>query len=146
MVIKFTVKHGLSLLAGIFLSATAVTQTDETRVPIACPSADFGEFFKVFQDNENVQRTFTKIPLVVQDVDVAAEPEPRQFIHLREYDQIKYPLFLSAKTNNASFKIIELSDRQAKIKMSVPDTGWLTYYFFSMDTGWRLVLIDDQST
>jgi hypothetical protein len=138
-------KYGLGVVIGLLFSFAAMADEPiADGVLVACPSTDFHKFLDTFAESETIQRAFTNVPLKVQHIENDADLTQV----VRWEQQIKFPQFPSRQErekHSLELHILELSDSQAKVKIQKPDTDWLTHFFFSKDSCWRLMFVDDQS-
>lgn len=114
----------------------------------ACPSPEFGRFLKVFAENADVQRAFTRFPLVRRHLDKSATPEPAPVEEQLPPEMVTFPLFPNGEARarqGLSMKVRERSSRRVEVVLWEEDTGHQIVFTFERNACWRLVLIDDQS-
>ncbi len=114
----------------------------------ACPAQEFLEFLEAFSENSEVQMTFTRSPLEMQQLDLNARPEPKPFIRRMEHREIKFPVFPNNEERKArllTLRVDQLASRQAKITLVKSDTDYQISYFFGRGACWELERIEDWS-
>lgn len=129
-------------------SALQDTRLDKVKSDSICPATDFSEFLNAFVDSEELQHLFTMMPLKWQQLDLDAEPEPKQVLRILDSQEIKFPLIPSPSERRAkslTLKIEYLSDHRAKVVLDQSDTDYQVFYFFSKNACWRLERIEDWS-
>ncbi|WP_265284749.1 hypothetical protein [Verminephrobacter aporrectodeae] len=115
---------------------------------IKCPSRDFSEFIKVFSESKEVQIKFTKYPLKEQWLDLTAMPEPKPVMQKSRRNQIDFPVIpdeVERKQRDLILRIDEIKSNRAKLTLTKDDTDHLVNYFFSLNSCWNLVRIEDWS-
>jgi len=113
----------------------------------ACFSGAFAPFLVAFANQESVQRTHTRVPLVSETV-VDADPEPKPVIKKLAKNQVVFPVF-PLKAERAStpltMEITSLTATSASVKLEKPDTDYLLTYYFRKSACWQLVRKNDAS-
>lgn len=115
---------------------------------IACPSRDFSEFMTVFSENTETQMAFTKYPLKQQRLDANAEPEPKPVTRKLRRNQVSFPVMPNETERtklSLVFRIDEKKPTHVKLTLAKRDTDYQIYYFFILNSCWRLVRIEDWS-
>jgi hypothetical protein len=125
-------------------------QDVDTRQPneTACPAQKFPEFLSAYANSEAIQRTFLRIPLKMQRLDLDAEPEPKPVVKKLKYAQIKFPLLPLRAERDAkllAMRIDKLSEKKAEATLFKEDTGYQVTYFFVKNECWVLTAIEDWS-
>lgn len=115
-----------------------------------CPSQDFPEFIKVFSENREVQKAFTKYPLRNQWIDSYDKPEPRTIIQNLERHQIQFPVFPFREERvkqSLEFRVGSVTASHATVILVKPGTTYQVMYEFGFDSGtcWYLLSVDDRS-
>jgi hypothetical protein len=142
-----------------FLEAVAATTSS------ACPARGFSEFVQAFAERVEIQRRYTRLPLLYGHLDVYSigttrenEAFSRRIIASFEAIPLVDPkdggrLFPSkAKRTKNGFEVkIGPDDENPNVHtiatVFLPDTGFaLVYRFIKSGTCWVLVGIDDRST
>lgn len=137
----------LALTQAVFASdnqGIGLKQPKET----ACPAQNFPDFFSAYTNSETIQRTFLRIPLKMQRLDLDAEPEPKPVVKKLKYAQIKFPLFPLRAERDAkllAMRIDKLSEKKAEATLFKQDTGYQVTYFFVKNECWVLTAIEDWS-
>lgn len=137
----------LALAQAVFASANegvSLRQPKET----ACPAQNFPDFFSAYTNSETIQRTFLRIPLKMQRLDLDAAPEPKPVVESLKYPQIKFPLFPLRAERDAKLlvmRIDKLSERKTEATLFKQDTGYQVTYFFGKKECWLLTAIEDWS-
>ena len=114
----------------------------------ACPSQDFPEFLKVFSENVDIQKAFTKYPLKKQQLDLDADPEPEPVLRNLQRGQISFPVIpgeSERKLKSLTLRIEKVEPKKAKLSLVKADTDWHVLYFFSKNACWNLERIEDWS-
>lgn len=114
----------------------------------ACPSLEFGRFLKAFAESADVQRAFTRFPLVRRHIDKSATPEPAPAEEQLQAEKVSFPLFPNDEARarqGFSMRVRERSPRRVEVVLWEEDTGHQIAFTFERNGCWRLVLIDDQS-
>lgn len=115
---------------------------------VSCPSVIFSDFIRVFSESGDVQRTFTKIPLKKQNLNLDEEPEPKEIIRFLTRQQIKFPVMpLKQERINKllQIRIDKVSSNKAQVSLIKPDIDYQVMYFFTKKNCWRLEKIEDWS-
>lgn len=72
---------------------TQKNQSHAATMPsVRCPGKDFSSFLERFSNDVTIQRAFTTSPLIQYQVDVTAEPEPKEFKRILQREQIEFPV------------------------------------------------------
>lgn len=90
-----------------------------------CPPQSFDSFFKIFMREVNVQRTFTRYPLLIIEYDpqdLEAEPKTESL----PFDLVKFPVILTAN---------ELAERGVKIEIREKGAGLREVSTYSIGSG-----------
>ncbi len=105
-------------------------------------------FLEAFSESNEVQKAFTRSPLVKQQVDAAADPEPKPFVRSLERHQVTFPV-LPNKTEREARSLVlrvdQLDSREAKLRLFKDDTSYQVRYFFRKGACWELERIEDTS-
>ncbi|AXI84420.1 hypothetical protein FUT69_04105 [Xylella taiwanensis] len=115
---------------------------------VPCPGKDFASFLEKFSNDENIQRAFTKYPLTEYQVDVTAEPEPKQFKRILQRWQIQFPVMPLRQERSKvplNIEVLTLTSNKAHIRLVKQDTDYQISYFFRKKGRWKLVKIDNES-
>ncbi|WP_157381305.1 hypothetical protein [Tepidiphilus margaritifer] len=129
-------------------AAFASDNQDVNLVKPTCPSQNFPEFFFVYANSETIQRTFLRIPLKVQWLDLDVEPEPKPVVKKLKYAQIRFPLLplrAEREEKSLSLRIDKWSENKAEATLFKQDTGYQVTYFFVKNECWVLTAIEDWS-
>lgn len=151
--------HGVNkIIAALLLVAVQSGQADQFNMPSAektsatsipgCPAQDISFFIQRFSNDESVQRIFTNVPLISQQLDTDAEPEPRQITHTLQREQIAFPVMplLQERIDRLlEMQLEAVTASTARVDLFKDDTDFLISYFFKLDDCWRLVRIENQS-
>jgi hypothetical protein len=106
------------------------------------------EFLEAFAESQELQRAFTSYPLVQQQMDVAANPEPKPFVRSLERSQVKFPVLPSKaerKAKSLDVRVDPLTSREARLTLFQNDTDYQVSYFFRRGSCWELERIEDAS-
>lgn len=121
---------------------------DSSSSKFSCPAKDFSLFILKFSDDEIVQRLFTQYPLIKQQLDPNAEPEPKKVIRKLRREQIQFPVMPKAQERaqqSLEIRIISANAVNAQVNLIKPDTDHQVSYFFKKNGCWLLVRIEDWS-
>jgi hypothetical protein len=159
-----------SPLAGCFEMATwstgapgAVAAPDPAAARPPCPSQDFAVFLDAFGESVEIQRGYTRIPLMYGQLNAALLGTPREaeamntrtinsFDTIPISDSKEGGRILRSKAKRRGLRVKVEPDREdapntKTVSVVLPHTGFhLEYQFASTDTCWELVRIDDRST
>lgn len=152
-------KRVLKLFIGsvFFMAYTVAAVTPDTQknqshaatMPsVPCPGKDFSSFLERFSNDVTIQRAFTTSPLIQYQVDVTAEPEPKEFKRILQREQIEFPVMpLSQERSRIplDIEVIKLTSNKAQVRVVKPDTDYQISYFFKKKGCWTLVKIDNES-
>jgi len=145
---KMVICRKLAVYTAFCFSALAlvcghVFASENNREDIVCPSENFSEFFKVFLNDENVQRAFTKTPLMILNADRNAKPNWIRALKMLDKEQIRLPLFPSSqerKERSLDVQIIGVTDSRAEVVMTrshlVRDS-----FLFEKGACWKLTFV-----
>jgi hypothetical protein len=128
-------------------TAPSVKQASSSEAT-ACPSQEFTEFLEAFSESKEVQKAFIRYPLVQQQVDAAADPEPKPFVRSLERHQVTFPVLpnkAERKAQSLVLRVDQLASREAKLTLFKSDTDYQVSYFFRRGACWELERIDDAS-
>ncbi|AXI84422.1 hypothetical protein FUT69_04090 [Xylella taiwanensis] len=124
-------------------------QLHHSAVPnVPCPGKDFVSFLEKFSNDENIQRAFTTYPLIQDEYDTTAEPEPKEFRRILQREQIQFPVMpLSQERSKVplNIEVLKLTSNKAHIRLFKEDTDYQISYFFRKKGCWKLVKIHNQS-
>lgn len=115
---------------------------------ISCPAADFSTFADKFSNDENIQRAFTNYPLVKQQLDPDAEPEPKRIVRKLRRDQVRFPIIPLREERakrSLQIRIDSVTVSNGKVTLIKPDTDYQVSYFFKKRGCWRLERVEDWS-
>lgn len=115
---------------------------------MVCPAAEFARFLEAFAEGAEVQRAFTRSPLVRRHVDKSASPEPTPVEARLALHEVAFPVFPNAEERGRqgrTLKVRELTSDRASVVVGKEDTDFQTVFLFERGECWRLVLVDDQS-
>jgi hypothetical protein len=134
--------------AAYCLEGQPVASQDALAPEVPCPGENFLTFLAKFIDDEAIQRAFTMYPLTKLELDIDAEPEPKEFVRYLTRDQVQFPVF-PLKQERAEvpleIKVGNVSDNNAKVTIAQPDTDYIITYYFRKNGCWRLERIEDWS-
>lgn len=148
------VSYFLLFVATEFALTQAVFASDTQDVNLrqpketACPAQKFPDFFSAYANSEIIQRTFLRIPLKMQRLDLDAEPEPKPVVKKLKYSQLKFPLLPLRAERDAkllALRIDKWSERKAEATLFRQDTDYQITYFFVKNECWVLAAIEDWS-
>jgi hypothetical protein len=144
----------LAVYAAFFLSAFVlhsghVLASENNKTGIACPSENFAAFFKVFLEDENVQRAFTRTPLTVLNADKNAKPNWIKALKILDSGQVNFPVFPPLQVRKARLLDIHTSgttDSHAEVTMAHSPSAKDWFLFEKDSTCWKLSSIDYHSS
>lgn len=140
----------LAIYAAFFFSAFAllggdVFASENNKTGVTCPSENFAAFFKVFLEDENVQRAFTRTPLAVLNADKNAKPNWIKALKMLDSGQVNFPVFPPLQTRKARLLDIHISgttDSHAEVIMAHSPSAKDWLLFEKDSTCWKLSSID----
>jgi hypothetical protein len=140
----------LLFLVSSLAACKAATGSDapEPASPQACPSQDFRAFLTAFANDPGVQEAFTRRPLQSDDMDAAAEPEPRRVHRMLDGADLRFPLMPSPQRQQQEgleMRLTPNGDDKVEVLLFQPDTDQQTVFFFVRKGCWRLDRIRDDS-
>ncbi|AIC14137.1 hypothetical protein LZ757_11845 [Xylella fastidiosa subsp. morus] len=98
---------------------TQKNQSHAATMPsVRCPGKDFSSFLERFSNDVTIQRAFTTSPLIQYQVDVTAEPEPKEFKRILQREQIEFPVMpLSQERSKIplDIEVIKLTSNKIRI-------------------------------
>jgi len=158
------------IYAGILLSTLVsglAAASDSKSADVACPSMYFHQFFKVFTEDEAIQRQFTKLPLKKMRFDFKSKHDANKVILLLEKKDVHFPVippkkerkerdfqieFFSTDTYGIDRELLrylpeQLSDDTNYQEMIAIKSNkqQIFYNFEKTDACWNLVSIDDKT-
>ena len=127
--------------------APASPQVNGASQEATCPYADFDSFISDFSEKIGLQRTSIMLPLKIQSLDPAAEPEPTLVATEISGTQIELPVFPSRAQQLAEGLETRQSTADGEVMVTIfkADTDYQKSYFFRKDPCWKLVRIRDDS-
>lgn len=139
----FITFYYLSLSANETQSFTKITHKNQYN----CPSLKFEKFIEKYANDVYLQNKFTIFPLQILTT-IDSQPEPKQKIEKLTQNKIKFPL-IPLETERRKEKLIlktqSIKNDSAIVKLYKEDTGYLVNYFFTKNSCWHLVKIEDWS-
>jgi hypothetical protein len=146
---KFSMKHGFCLLAGLFLCATvqADSATEQTGEQVPCPSQNFDNFFRAFRESEEVRRAFTRNPLKTSKFDFSVNVNGKAKIVSTMVDQREIDLSIVSGKDFSSMAFDD-SDKSVRVyleKIDFNDPKEIIYHFSKNDGCWKLSSIEDRT-
>lgn len=147
------VSYFLLLVATELALTQAVFASDNQNVSLrqpktACPAQEFPEFLSAYANSEIIQRTFLRVPLKIQQLNLDADPEPKPVVKKLKYSQLKFPLLPLRAERDAkllALRIDKWSEKKAEATLYRQDTGYQVTYFFVKNECWVLAAIEDWS-
>ncbi|MCL2076099.1 MAG: hypothetical protein FWH15_06625 [Betaproteobacteria bacterium] len=158
------------IYAGILLSVLVsglAAASDSRSADVACPSLYFHQFIKVFMEDANVQRKFTKFPLKKMRFDFKSKYDAKKVILLLEEKDDHFPIIPPKKERKDRDLQIESFSADAygidsELLRDLPeplsgdksyqemiaiksDKQQIFYNFEKTDACWNLVSIDDKT-
>ena len=139
------------------------------KADIACPSMDFHKFINVFQEDEAVQRKFTRLPLKKMQFDYKKPSDTKIVTWISEEKDVSFPVIphkTERREKGMSIALFssDVSDVSSDVLPYMPerhDPGydvnhqemaaiksdrWQIFYNFEKtDTCWYLVSVDDKT-
>ena len=114
-----------------------------------CPARDFAGFFQAFSDSPAVQRAFTAADVDFTQMDVDAQPEPREVTRNVPLASIVFPI-APTTTEQArqglETRVTEMSNGMIRAQLNKPDTDYqLVYIFRARSDCWELYAKVDTS-
>lgn len=119
-----------------------------SRTSNACPSQNFDIFLKLFSEDKEIQMEFTKYPLMRLELDLNAEPEPKQILRKLSREDIEFPIMPDEASRTKKSLIIRVDEhisRRAKVALTRIDTDYLIVYIFNRKSCWKLERVEDWS-
>jgi len=138
----------MQFIAMFFLFANDVHAEKVDQAPAQCQVRNFQDFFIEFSEKVELQRKFTKVPLVKLTL-VDELPEPRPVINELKNEQITFPIIpnlIERNQQGLSVRLSTLDSENAKAVIKKADTGYLiTYIFVRFDGCWMLTRVENWS-
>lgn len=136
-------------LLGVILLALlggAVAQARAGNSP-QCPSQDLSTFLIAFSESIELQKAFTRFPLIKSYDEVDTKLTLKRMEKSFNQQEMQFPLIpntAARKTKGLRF-IINLDEEKTQQARAIlrPDAGNAVYYFFEKNSCWELVGIND---
>lgn len=143
----------LLILVAVTASCSASTgspapEPASPRTAAACPSQDFPTFLTSFANDTGVQEAFTRRPLQMDSIDVAADPEPRRITRMLEGADLRFPLMPGLQRQaqqGVKMRWTPIGNDRVEVLLTQDDTDYKTTFFFIRNDCWMLYWIKDDS-
>lgn len=135
------------LLLSLALTFSAAADERGHRAALKCPAYDFAKFSREFTESVDVQKAFTKYPLLrTWLVDGPLEPvEERGYF---EESKLEFPIIPNAAERLRDGLRMDVTDRtsaSAKLMVWIDDTDAMIIYHFEKHGCWYLTKKENQS-
>ena len=131
----------------IMISGLALILPNSVNAKPLCPSQNFNQFLKAFENNVSIQKRFTKNPLQWRNY---ADSYETPTIVLKSVKNITWPIMPNAteqKSQALSVKTKTLNSGGKKVFIGSVngDDYIMNYYFYRQSGCWQLKRVDDLS-
>ena len=131
----------------IIISGLALILPNTVNAKPLCPSQNFNQFLKAFENNVSIQKRFTKNPLQWRSYTDSYEVPTTVF---KSVKNITWPIMLNAteqKSQSLSVKTKTLNSGGKKVFVGSVDGDdyIMNYYFYRQSGCWQLKRVDDLS-
>ena len=110
------------------------------NIPNAALEKEFASFLQKFSEDEAFQRRHTRQPLAMMEVD-NDRPDYKVIMWHQSRREVRFPIMplsRERKEQSLEIRIDSLTDKEADVSVSVPETDYLLLYFFRKENSWLL--------
>lgn len=136
--------------AAVAVAGFAFPAIAETGPRMECVRDGFISFLMDFSSDIAMQETSTADPLIIETLDMTAEPEPRMVSRQVPLAEVEWPVMNGAGgwlNAGREITITPEGDAGMFVMVRTPDTGDQQRYGFTNESGcWQLFWISDEAT
>jgi hypothetical protein len=112
----------------------------------ACPADDFDGFFKIFSNDEKIQKIYTHPLVTSMWIEVSGVPEPTPFLKTYKKTQLEFPLMPNEKERKErQLTFHSLGNESASVALVSENSGYRIRFIFIRTSCWYLIGIEDTS-